>query len=45
MKEREALHQERLKAIEMGMTEIPRALLDAKDDYTGLRKRSWRGKR
>lgn len=37
MKNRDSLHKERLKAIEMGMTDLPQALLDAKDDYAGLR--------
>jgi hypothetical protein len=32
MKEREALHLERLKAIEMGQTEIPRALLSTRNE-------------
>lgn len=37
VKNRDSLHKERLKAIEMGMTDLPQALLDAKDDYAGLR--------
>jgi hypothetical protein len=37
MKNRDSLHKERLKAIEMGLTDLPQGLLDAKDDYAGLR--------
>ncbi len=39
VKEREALHKERLKAIEMGQTELPRALLDSQEDLRGKRGR------
>jgi hypothetical protein len=39
MKEREALHEERLKAIEMGQTEIPRALLSTPEEVRTRRGR------
>ncbi len=50
VKEREALHKERLKAIEMGQTELPRALLDTQEEPkpkrargTGLHGVVWTG--